>query len=316
MWLTSTHMTCPSRQVTTWWLALRVELLWGSRLTEKQVSRCIQGLLVVWSCLLICVPTQYESFPDPKNTIAFLKVDLPQFLALISPKPQWWWKVTRIPCHFLPENWENNAIKLVVLLCFILVETPWTSWIYETSCNLHPTCSASGSDQVIHLIRKYVHHMDTVTKTRLVDALQRQHDFYVNRLQQELVVELLESTTGDELRMMLARQLPIWDVFHMARSSHSLQSRGAATQNDWPPIELFLVGSLAFSNFWCSQVRMKDILDEGGDFYNLHKLVFHDLDPEMCFGCKRHGQNMCFLFRSCPAPFMMFPYMCSFFPNS
>ena len=138
----------------------------------------------------------------------------------------------------------------------------------------------------------------------------------VNRLQQELVVELLESTTGDELRMMLARQLPIWDVFHMARSSHSLQSRGAATQNDWPPIELFLVGSLAFSNFWCSQVRMKDILDEGGDFYNLHKLVFHDLDPEMCFGCKRHGQNMCFLFRSCPAPFMMFPYMCSFFPNS
>lgn len=226
------------------------------------------------------------------------------------------WREFRIPCHFLPENWENNAIKLVVLLCFILVETPWTSWIYETSCNLHPTCSASGSDQVIHLIRKYVHHMDTVTKTRLVDALQRQHDFYVNRLQQELVVELLESTTGDELRMMLARQLPIWDVFHMARSSHSLQSRGAATQNDWPPIELFLVGSLAFSNFWCSQVRMKDILDEGGDFYNLHKLVFHDLDPEMCFGCKRHGQNMCFLFRSCPAPFMMFPYMCSFFPNS
>ena len=29
---------------------------------------------------------------------------------------------------------------------------------------------------------------------------------------------------------------------------------------------------------------MKDILDEGGDFYNLHKLVFHDLDPEMCHG--------------------------------
>ena len=28
-------------------------------------------------------------------------------------------------------------------------------------------------------------------------------------------------------------------------------------------------------------LRMKDILDEGGDFYNLHKLVFHDLDPEM-----------------------------------
>ncbi|CAK9033463.1 Uncharacterized protein (Fragment) [Durusdinium trenchii] len=83
------------------------------------------------------------------------------------------------------------------------------------------------SDQVIHLFRKHVMHMDTVTKTRLVDALQRQHDFYANRLQQELVVELLESTTGDELRMM------------------------------------------------------KDILDEGGDFYNLHKLVFHDLDPEM-----------------------------------
>ena len=60
-----------------------------------------------------------------------------------------------------------------------------------------------GSDQVIHLIRRHVRHMDTVTKTRLVDALQRQHDFYVNRLQQELVVELLESTTGDELRMML-----------------------------------------------------------------------------------------------------------------
>jgi hypothetical protein len=29
---------------------------------------------------------------------------------------------------------------------------------------------------------------------------------------------------------------------------------------------------------------MKDILDEGGDFYNLHKLVFHDLDPEMHLG--------------------------------
>ena len=29
---------------------------------------------------------------------------------------------------------------------------------------------------------------------------------------------------------------------------------------------------------------MKDILDEGGDFYNLHKLVFHDLDPEMTPG--------------------------------
>ncbi|CAE7906427.1 unnamed protein product [Symbiodinium microadriaticum] len=48
------------------------------------------------------------------------------------------------------------------------------------------------------------------------------------RLQQEVVVELLESTTGDELRM----------------------------------------------------TGMKDVLDEGGDFYNLHKLVFHDLDPE------------------------------------
>ena len=90
-----------------------------------------------------------------------------------------------------------------------------------------PSTCASGSDQVIHLIRKYVHHMDTVTKTRLVDALQRQHDFYVNRLQQELVVELLESTTGDELRMMLAR----WkggEVFHMARSIHGLESRGVA----------------------------------------------------------------------------------------
>ena len=63
-----------------------------------------------------------------------------------------------------------------------------------------------GSDQVIHLIRRHVRHMDTVTKTRLVDALQRQHDFYVNRLQQELVVELLESTTGDELRMMLGAE--------------------------------------------------------------------------------------------------------------
>ena len=27
--------------------------------------------------------------------------------------------------------------------------------------------------------------------------------------------------------------------------------------------------------------RMKDILDEGGDFYNLHKLVFGDLIPDM-----------------------------------
>ena len=32
---------------------------------------------------------------------------------------------------------------------------------------------------------------------------------------------------------------------------------------------------------------MKDVLDEGGDFYNLHKLVFHDLDPEMLPGQKR-----------------------------
>ena len=74
-------------------------------------------------------------------------------------------------------------------LCVCVTQTEnWTIW---------------GSDQVIHLIRRHVRHMDTVTKTRLVDALQRQHDFYVNRLQQELVVELLESTTGDELRMML-----------------------------------------------------------------------------------------------------------------
>lgn len=100
--------------------------------------------------------------------------------------------------------------KLVVLLCFILVEHHEPAESMKPHGNLHPTCSPSGSDQVIHLIRKYVHHMDTVTKTRLVDALQRQHDFYVNRLQQELVVELLESTTGDELRMMLARQLPIF----------------------------------------------------------------------------------------------------------
>ncbi|CAE7412453.1 unnamed protein product, partial [Symbiodinium necroappetens] len=59
----------------------------------------------------------------------------------------------------------------------------------------------------------------------------------VMRLQQEVVVELLESTTGDELRMM------------------------------------------------------KDVLDEGGDFYNLHKLVFHDLDPEMYERALRHIQK-------------------------
>ena len=61
---------------------------------------------------------------------------------------------------------------------------------------------AAGSTRLLELLRKHVCHMDTVTKTRLVDALQRQHDFYVNLLQQELVVELLESTTGDELRML------------------------------------------------------------------------------------------------------------------
>ncbi|CAE7295668.1 unnamed protein product, partial [Symbiodinium sp. KB8] len=65
------------------------------------------------------------------------------------------------------------------------------------------------------------------------------HDFYVMRLQQEVVVELLESTTGDELRM----------------------------------------------------TGMKDVLDEGGDFYNLHKLVFHDLDPEMYERALRHIQK-------------------------
>ena len=108
----------------------------------------------------------------------------------------------------------------------------------------------TSSDQVIHLFRKHVVHMDTVTKTRLVDALQRQHDFYVNRLQQELVVELLESTTGDELRMLLA-WIVCRDFFY----------------------------------------RMKDILDEGGDFYNLHKLVFHDLDPEMYSKALNHIQK-------------------------
>eukprot|EP00913_Durusdinium_trenchii_P021485 g20192.t1 len=108
--------------------------------------------------------------------------------------------------------------------------SPPDDLLYVLNCSevdLPQFLALTSSDQVIHLFRKHVMHMDTVTKTRLVDALQRQHDFYANRLQQELVVELLESTTGDELRMM------------------------------------------------------KDILDEGGDFYNLHKLVFHDLDPEM-----------------------------------
>ncbi|CAL1130190.1 unnamed protein product [Cladocopium goreaui] len=112
--------------------------------------------------------------------------------------------------------------------------------LYVLNCSevdLPQFLALTSSDQVIHLIRRHVRHMDTVTKTRLVDALQRQHDFYVNRLQQELVVELLESTTGDELRMM------------------------------------------------------KDILDEGGDFYNLHKLVFHDLDPEMYSRALNHIQK-------------------------
>lgn len=118
--------------------------------------------------------------------------------------------------------------------------SPPDDLLYVLNCSevdLPQFLALISSDQVIHLIRKYVHHMDTVTKTRLVDALQRQHDFYVNRLQQELVVELLESTTGDELRMM------------------------------------------------------KDILDEGGDFYNLHKLVFHDLDPEMYSKALNHIQK-------------------------
>ncbi|CAK9034471.1 unnamed protein product [Durusdinium trenchii] len=118
--------------------------------------------------------------------------------------------------------------------------SPPDDLLYVLNCSevdLPQFLALTSSDQVIHLFRKHVVHMDTVTKTRLVDALQRQHDFYVNRLQQELVVELLESTVGDELRMM------------------------------------------------------KDILDEGGDFYNLHKLVFHDLDPEMYSKALSHIQK-------------------------
>ncbi|CAE7315697.1 unnamed protein product, partial [Symbiodinium sp. CCMP2456] len=112
--------------------------------------------------------------------------------------------------------------------------------LYVLNCSevdLPQFLALAGSEAVLKILRENIRHMDTVTKTRLVDALQRQHDFYVMRLQQEVVVELLESTTGDELRMM------------------------------------------------------KDVLDEGGDFYNLHKLVFHDLDPEMYERALRHIQK-------------------------
>eukprot|EP00439_Symbiodinium_sp_Y106_P070439 s571_g12.t1 len=123
--------------------------------------------------------------------------------------------------------------------------------LYVLNCSevdLPQFLALAGSEAVLKILRDNIRHMDTVTKTRLVDALQRQHDFYVMRLQQEVVVELLESTTGDELRMT----------------------------------GLDFVSILG---------RMKDVLDEGGDFYNLHKLVFHDLDPEMYERALRHIQK-------------------------
>ncbi|CAJ1373272.1 unnamed protein product [Effrenium voratum] len=119
-------------------------------------------------------------------------------------------------------------------------ESPPRDLLFVLNCrdvDLPQLFALTSSTRLLELLRKHVCHMDTVTKTRLVDALQRQHDFYVNLLQQELVVELLESTTGDELRML------------------------------------------------------KDIIDEGGDFYNLHKLVFHDLAPDMYSRALSHIQR-------------------------
>lgn len=85
----------------------------------------------------------------------------------------------------------------------------------------------AGSPELYELLVSQISFMDVVTKARLIDALQRQPDFFISRTQQEMVVEMFLQTTSRELS------------------------------------------------------TLKSLLDEGGDFYNLHKLVFSDLPSDL-----------------------------------
>lgn len=85
----------------------------------------------------------------------------------------------------------------------------------------------AGTPEVVDLLRQQIPSMDVVTKAKLVDAMQRQSDFYCRRPLQELSAQLMVQTQASEL------------------------------------------------------TTLKSLLDEGGDWYNLHKLVFSDMAEDL-----------------------------------
>lgn len=88
--------------------------------------------------------------------------------------------------------------------------------------------------EMLDLLLDHSNHMDVVTKARLIDAMQRQRDFFFERRLQEFVAALLKCTSAEEL------------------------------------------------------TTLKNLLDEGGDFHNLHKLVFADLMEDLRQDVLRH----------------------------
>mmetsp|Transcript_50146 Transcript_50146/g.144500 ORF Transcript_50146/g.144500 Transcript_50146/m.144500 type:complete len:780 (-) Transcript_50146:9-2348(-) len=88
--------------------------------------------------------------------------------------------------------------------------------------------------ELLDLLLDHASDMDVVTKARLIDAMQRQRDFFFERPLQEFVAALLKCTSAEEL------------------------------------------------------TTLKNLLDEGGDFYNLHKLVFSDLVEDLREDVLRH----------------------------